>query len=495
MLNSVRFMLAIAIGKILIKLLGWAGRGTGGTSLPGKVALHICPGLIASLADSYGQLVIVTGTNGKTTTTMAITEVVGASGAFRVVTSNGEGANMLSGLATALLRDQPLLRDIHQHRSERVAVLEVDEGSLEKFCRQSRVDTVIATNLFRDQLDRYWEIGRLADSMQVALGLHPRAKLILNADDPAITHLGSGRENVVYYGLKPPEEENRFPGYTQALPISGEARDNTLCPACNTPLNYTHYVYSHLGEYRCPHCGLKRPQPYYLGEMEPDHPGRENGAMAVRFGEVTLRLETSLTGMYNYYNLLAAAVAALEMGVEHEVIAKALGRFSPGQGRSEVFSFPGVRCTLMLTKNPTGMSEALRAVAQASRKLNRPSVMFAINDLAADGRDVSWLWDSSWGVLLETDWEKVICSGLRSRDMAVCLKYFGVDPAGIEVIPPLRAALSQLLKKDDDQDLREVYILSTYTNLTPCRNILKEMGGTSSSETLVKDMPSLSRTA
>jgi len=486
--DQTRFVLALAAGKLLIRLLKWLRQGSGGgTSLPGQVALRIYPRVLSDLVSTYGKVVVVTGTNGKTTTTMGLSRILKHGGLYARVASNAEGANMLPGLTTALLRDHPLSGAPAEPIAARAAVLEVDEGSMEGFCRQGRVDAFVVTNLFRDQLDRYWEIGRLAGSIRLALDLHPQATLILNADDPAVAHLGTGREKVVFYGMKPipaPEasvEHNHSPPLLSA----DEARDSILCPVCITPLEYMHYFYSHLGQYRCLDCAVSRPVPDYLGEITTETPdtncqnqGTHAPSLVVHYGESLIALRTPLTGNYNYYNLLAATVAALDLGAGGRAAVEGLAGFSPGLGRFERFAFPGVLATLVLTKNPTGMSQALRAIVRArGRAAGKQGVLLAINDLAADGRDVSWLWDCSWTPLVETSWDRVVCSGLRALDMAVCLKYSGLAPAQIEVAAELEEAIRGLVALDGPETGGNVFILSTYTNLTPCRTILRKLGG------------------
>lgn len=502
----VRLLTSIGVGKILARLCSGLARATanwGGTSLPGRVALRLYPPLLSDLARAYERIVVVTGTNGKTTTTRALAELMRRSGNYGVVTTNGEGANMLSGLATAFLKDaNPFSR--HQSAGRRIAVLEVDEGSLEKLCRQMRVDLVLVTNLFRDQLDRYWEISRLAESLRRAFALQPQARLVLNADDPLVAYLGRDRGEVVYYGLSAASRASGSPGRSPEPWLGlGESRDNILCPACRHLLAYSQYHYSHLGKYRCPQCSLVRPEPLYTREPAPVS---EDGQawMLLRYRNQALRLGLAVSGTYNYYNILAAAAAALELGVDQASISQTLASFAPGQGRAEEFVFESSRCTLILVKNPAGMSEALRAVSERANlrisRRQRPgrhelAVLLAINDLAADGRDVSWLWDCDWSSLLELDWAEVICSGLRALDMAVCLKYFGLDPARIRVIPSLKRGIEALISPSRDGLFRETFLLSTYTNLSRARAILRKGGAKNSCGPENPDLLPLPRTA
>jgi len=286
----------------------------------------------------------------------------------------------------------------------------------------------------------------------------------------------------VYYGMAVGSQAR--PAAASSAPglDLGEARDSVLCPACGGLLVYTHYYYSHLGWYHCPQCSLSRPAPLYTAEPLPaGADGRTSLLLHGRFR--ALRLDLAVAGTYNSYNILAAAAAALELGVAEATLTQTLASFLPGQGRAEEFLFSSSRCTLILVKNPTGMSEALRTVGKkagspCSQRSGRRelAVLLAINDLAADGRDVSWLWDCGWRPLLEVDWAQVICSGLRAWDMAVCLKYFGFDPARIKVIPSLKRGVRALLSPSQDGEFREAFLLATYTNLAKARAILRRGG-------------------
>ncbi|MGB9887700.1 MAG: MurT ligase domain-containing protein, partial [Moorellales bacterium] len=465
----------------------------------GRVALWLYPSLLSDLASVYQRILVVTGTNGKTTTARALAEIMRQSCHYEVIAANPEGANLLSGVATALLKHAKVfLRP--RARDRRIAVLEVDEGTMEKLCRRVRLDLVVVTNIFRDQLDRYWELGRLADSLRRALELQPQAKLILNADDPLVASLGRDRPDAVYYGLSASDHSAGSPEYPSGLWLTQETRDNPLCPACGHPLIYSRYRYSHLGEYYCPRCSFARPQAHYTAK-----PVLNEGqaSMILYCRDRVLQLPLALRGTYNCYNALAAAAAALELGVDQGCVAQVLAFFTPGQGRAEEFYIGHSRCTLVLVKNPTGVSEALRAIKERCNGLPDGSgesreefaILLAINDLAADGRDVSWLWDCDWSPLLDSDWARVICSGLRAYDLAVCLKYFGLDPGKIKVIPSLKRGLRTLISSSARHPFREVFVLCTYTNLSKARTILRKVRAERLGDREDKDWVSIPRAA
>ncbi|WP_338834694.1 Lipid II isoglutaminyl synthase (glutamine-hydrolyzing) subunit MurT [Moorella humiferrea] len=446
----------------------WAGRlaaficrllERGGTSLPGYLALKIDPYLMGRLASRYEKIIIVTGTNGKTTTTNLLASIFRAAG-LKVV-HNSEGANMPAGVTTALLA-----------RRGDIAVLEVDEGTLGLVTRQVKADMVLITNLLRDQLDRYHELEQLAAAISRALAAIPAATLILNADDSLVTSLGRGREKVRYFGLA------RTPWSQET---TSEVLEGHICPSCRRPLEFNYYHYSHLGDYFCPQCSYSRPPAEYEVRDLELNSGGARFDLVYPGGKLPLR--SPMPGIYNVYNVLAAASAALQLKIDPATVGRVVASFLPGQGRAETFSLGNKHLTLMLVKNPTGLSIALKTLTAGRGKA---TYLLAINDLAADGRDVSWLWDADLSPLLQAPYHRIICAGLRAGDMAICLKYQGVKEADLKVIPDQEESVDFLLQEPVDEGL----ILCTYTNLALYRRILKARGAVSE----VTPLPSLSGT-
>ncbi|MBE3581565.1 MAG: DUF1727 domain-containing protein [Thermoanaerobacteraceae bacterium] len=462
MFNLLLCSLAVFLGRLAALLCRLAGRDA--TSLPGWIALKVFPGLLRHLARGLNPIVIVTGTNGKTTTSNLLAQLLTAQG-WQVV-YNGEGANMPAGVATAMFKGAKA------KGYGRAAVLEVDEGSLGIVLGQVPAHLVVVTNLLRDQLDRYHELEQLAASIKGALAQVPEVRLLLNADDSLVASLGRGRKGVFYYGLE------RTP-LSRTRPA--DVQEGHLCPSCRVPLEYAYYHYGHLGSYRCPRCDWARPETAFRAE---DFLWDENGSsFHFVFNGGRIRLTSALPGVYNAYNVLTASSAGMLLGVEPSVIREVVKDFRPGRGRIEGFRLAGKKGVLVLVKNPVGMAEALRTVAG-----NRPAAyIVAINDLAADGRDVSWLWDVDLEPLLKSLYARIICSGLRAWDMAVCLKYSGVSLEALKVIPDLESALREATREPVDN----LIILCTYTNLALCRRLLKGMGAHSEAAY----MPPLSRPA
>lgn len=441
-----RSNLAIIIGRLVIRLCHWLKRS--GTSLPGYLALKIDPALLNRLTAAYQRVIIVTGTNGKTTTTNLLATILRAAG--WKVTHNTEGANMPAGVVTALLGPP-----------QQVAVLEVDEGTLGLVTSHAKADLVVVTNLLRDQLDRYHELEQLAAVIKNALAMLPGATLLLNADDSLVTFLGANKEKVRFFGMA------RTPWSKKT---TDEVLEGHICPLCQQPLQFNYYHYSHLGDYFCQNCSYRRPAPDYEARRLNLKPGETRLSLLHQQGEV--HLHTPMIGIYNVYNILAAASAALQLQVQPDVIAQVVVNFLPGQGRAETFNFQGKRLTLLLVKNPAGLSVTLRTITAIHKEA---AYLLAINDLAADGRDVSWLWDADLKPLLAISYSLIICAGLRAGDMAICLKYQGVNLSSLEVIPDPEQSLERLLAATTN----EAVILCTYTNLAVYRKLLMRRGAVS----------------
>lgn len=446
MKRSWRFYFALWVGKGISALLKLAGKK--GTTFPGKVALRIEPKLIGELGSAYSDgIVMITGTNGKTTTANLLANILRAAG--KVFAFNQAGANLVTGITGALLENTRW-----SGRSKvKLALLEVDEATVPKLCQQVTPNIAVITNFFRDQLDRYGELDTTVKLVREAIP--DETDLILNADDPLVAQIGKGRLHTLYYGVeRTPESKEE----------STETREARFCPACGESLEYTLFHYGQLGIYSCPECRYKRPDPPVLAEDVRS----EDGELKFRVG-LTL-FSVGLQGYYNLYNALAALTAAKRLGIKEREIERGLREFVPQAGRMEQFILPEGKVTLTLVKNPTGFNQVLQTLFQVKERPVR--LLIAINDLAADGRDISWLWDVDFEILGEESQriQKIICSGLRAEDMAVRLKYAGVPIDKLQMEHELENAL-EALQADREGD-ETVYILPTYTVLFPMQEIL-----------------------
>jgi len=461
-----RIIAAILAGKIIMRQVRFWGRGKG-TSLPGMVALNIYPGILGHLARHTSRgVVIVTGTNGKTTTNNMVNQVIVGAGSRAVV--NTEGANLITGVTTAFLEAASLRGRVDRE----YALLEVDEASFPRITRQVSPDIVVVTNFFRDQLDRYGEVDKTISLIREALVELPATRLVLNADDPLVAQLGASTGlKAIYYGLGE---------HSQVSSFSSAAREGRFCPDCERELDYDYYHYSQLGSYHCPDCGFSRP----FAAVEGLEAFAAGGAAGCRLNYPggSRPLVLPLSGLYNLYNSLAAFSACLLLDLEPELIIRALGKYIPATGRMERFRCKNKPVLLNLVKNPTGFNEGLNSLLTLPGPLD---VLIAINDNSPDGKDISWLWDVDFEVLEEHHHclNSVVCTGLRGAEMAVRLKYAGV-PVNKVVVRDMPEAVKYVLSGTG----ATVYILSNYTALWPLERILN---GYAKRESYVKSLPSI----
>jgi len=453
-------------------------RGGGATSAPGKVLLALEGNAIASLgARLPAGSVLVSATNGKTTTAALAASVFEQAGIELV--HNAEGANMAGGIATALLTAARPRGAI----AGELGLFEVDELWLDTLAAQLRPRAILLGNLFRDQLDRYGELETIAERWAAEL---QSERLVLNADDPLIADLGRERPGTLYFGV---EDDSR------AMAGMAHAADAKHCRRCGAPYIFDAVYLGHLGHYRCPSCGQQRPRPQvWASDVVLE------GVRAARFtlhtpaGEAQVAL--ALPGLYNVYNALAAAALACALDVPLEQILAGLQQTQAAFGRAETIvlkpasngagssaPFPDAAAAaaprelrILLVKNPAGADEVLRTLALEP---GEHDVLGVLNDKIADGRDVSWIWDADFE-LLAGRIRRVTCSGTRAPELAVRMKYAGVDPARIAIEPDLGAALS-LAAGDRPDAQTPLYALPTYTAMLSLRELLVARGEASSS--------------
>jgi lipid II isoglutaminyl synthase (glutamine-hydrolysing) len=444
----VRLGLEIAVAQAAGRLSRLAGRG-GGTTLPGKILATVDPGALGTLA---GRLplgsALLSGTNGKTTTAAIVAEILDE----RVrLAHNRAGANLVSGVASALLASP----------EAELGLFEVDEAAFPEIARRVRPHAVCLANLFRDQLDRYGELELIAERWRGAVAeLAEDAWVVANADDPLVADIVRGRETAIRFGLDDPRVAR------ERLP---HAADSKYCVVCGTPYDYAAAYVGHLGDWRCPNCGLARPPlDVWADAVELD--GLSGSAFDLHMPDGTRRAELVLPGLYNVYNAVAAASLALVLGASPEEVCAGIGRFRAAFGRFERIPAGKRAVLLLLVKNPAGANEVVRTlVAGGPPRL----AVVALNDDIADGRDVSWIWDVDFEPLFE-GLERVIATGSRAQELALRCKYGGLAPEAIEVVPDLEEALDRGLALTPAG--RELVVLPTYTAMLALRRIVAGRG-------------------
>ncbi len=454
-----RLTLALAASKASARVIRGIGRG-GGTSAPGLVAQRLDSMLLAKLTGKLADgAIVVAGTNGKTTTSRMIADILTA--ANKRVVHNRSGSNLVRGVVSAFAAQATLAGQ----PGGDVAVIETDEAAFPEIVRLTQPRVILLNNLFRDQLDRYGELDTIARTWRAVLQtLGPETTIVVNADDPALVTLTDDLNAPrVTFGLN----EGRY--RLDALP---HAADAASCRVCGADLAYhAHYV-SHLGDWYCPSCGRARPSlDVDAGEIELH--GVESLSIAVCANGVRRRFHTGVPGLYNAYNVLAAVAVANQAAIPADTIDGALRAFRSAFGRIERVVYKGRSLTIALVKNPVGFNEVLRMLTAASGGLAVPT-MIAINDLYADGRDVSWLWDVDFELLASGD-GALSTTGLRGADMANRLKYAGVDPSRIHPLSQdFPRAIDAFVESVPEGDT--AYILPTYTAMLEIRKALANRG-------------------
>ncbi len=413
----------------------------GGTSIAGVVAQRLYPGIVGHLSRQleHGSI-LVTGTNGKTTTSGFIAAILSDAGLR--VWRNREGSNLMRGLAGALvIRAEP--SGNLRRAGQAISIFEVDEAVMPQVVQTVPPRVAVFTNLFRDQLDRYGEVDSvLARWRQAVSSLPASTALVLNADDPSTAYLGEFFPGqVVYFGIDDPALD------LAALDTSGEwhqAVDARTCPYCGGEYNYTVRYYSHLGHYMCTNCKRTRPQAE-VRAVSVQTDGFDRLRMQVETPTQRGEIVIPLAGFYNVYNALAAIAATRSSGIAWEPIVSGIEQFKPAFGRGERVHVEGRTLRLLLAKNPTGFNEVLRTLF---RDGTRRHMLFVLNDRVADGRDISWIWDVDFERVLQRT-ATLTVAGTRALDLALRLKYAGIAEEDMTIVPfaPLRAARSIVQSK------------------------------------------------
>ena len=453
--SRLRRIVAILLAKIAGAFSRRLQQG-GGTALPGLVAEHISPDLLGFLLSQVpAGAIFVTGTNGKTTTAALLRNILAADG--RTVLHNATGSNLTRGVLSMLLEHTSWngrLRVV----PDSIAVLELDEAAIVQALRQHRPTCIVVTNLFRDQLDRYGEVQTIAAGLRSAFAhLDAATALLLNADDPLVASLGEAYGGPVrYFGLDDPN---------LARDDIELAADSHYCPHEATPLRYAAAYYGHLGEYVCPTCGWQRPERDVRATKAVLH-GFAGVDLTVSVPHEDFRVRLRVPGLYNAYNALAATTAAWRLEVAAEAIVAGLNATIPAFGRAEFIEFGERKAWLLLIKNPVGANQVLRLLAAEDGPLH---VLAILQDRAADGHDVSWIWDVDFECLASA---AVTASGRRAEDMAVRLKY-----AGLEDITVLRDIANAFDHAAETMPAHKtLFILATYTGMLEMRRVWAERG-------------------
>jgi UDP-N-acetylmuramyl tripeptide synthase len=443
-----RLALEILAARAAARASRLAGAG-GGTTIPGKLLWKLDPGGIDRLAARLpAGSACLSATNGKTTTAAMAAEILAPR---HRLAHNASGANLVSGVATALLAAP----------DAELGLFEVDEAALPEVARRVQPRVLGLGNLFRDQLDRYGELEHVAERWRATVReLRDDAVLVVNGDDPQVGDLATGRPGALVFGLDDPRH---------ARPSVPHAADSKHCVRCATAYVFSASYVGHLGDYRCPACGHTRP-PLDVVARNLDLRGLDSAGFELVTPSGSRRLTLALPGLYNVYNALAAASLCLALGSSLDEVVAGLERFEAAFGRFERIEIGDKRVLMLLIKNPAGANEAVRTIVSGGA----PSlVVVALNDAIADGQDVSWIWDVDFEPLIE-GLETLVAGGDRAAELALRFKYGGLDAGGIETVTDLAAALDRGLERTPAGG--ELLVLPTYTAMLALRKVVAERG-------------------
>ena len=437
-LKLVRFYLLLVIARLIKIAINMRGQSSG-TSFIGMIMLKLSPDFLRYTSNYIRkEKIAVTGTNGKTTTAGVLSHILESQN--NSVIHNEKGANMLTGIANTMALS------IYPFKRFDYSVLESDEAYLSKLYDYLESDYLIVTNLFRDQLDRYGELNTTAKKIQEAIDKNRKLKLILNADDPIVVNFNTnGDFKPIYFGFNNIEFMDKNIDSKAPMELFN-------CSECGKVLQYSKRFYAQQGHYYCD-CGYKRPECDYSANAKIYN---NYSVINISHNDKEYEFKTYLTGVYNAYNVLAACVTAIELG--YEDLQDALYNYQSVFGRCETKMIKGHKAMIQLIKNPTGASEVLKTVDYDN------DLMIVINDNYADGRDVSWLWDTDFELLKECK-KRIITSGSRAYDMATRLKYAGIE--NIKVIPNIHTAIHTITREAEG----DITILPTYTALLEINKI------------------------
>ena len=451
---SFRAFLAICLCRLLRGFSRLVHRG--GTAMPGRWALKLCPNLLSILARGV-KTVAITGTNGKTTTARMIDQ--GFDDAHLSYFANRSGANLISGITTEFVMNATLFGKCRKE----YAVIECDEAAAVKVFPQLRPGVVLVTNLFRDQLDRYGEVTHTLENIRKALDSIPEpVTVLLNADCSLTSSLRDGKHTYRFFGI----DKGAVPSAEKS-----ELSDASHCIRCKTEYEYDYITYGHLGGYRCPKCGYRRAQTdFAVTDVAAQR--ADGSSVVIRAGGERRLAEVNLPALYNVYNAIGAVAAMSEMGLSLEQAVAAVARFKCGFGRMENFALGKAGAKVMLVKNPAGCNQVLDFLQNIGEKF---VLVICLNDRGADGTDISWIWDAEFERLnaIAGRIEKVIVSGDRAQDMRVRLKYAGIPDENITVERDYEKLVSSLEPLQTD-----VCLMPTYTAMLELRSVMiRHCGG------------------
>lgn len=450
-----RVFLSCLVCRIVTFILQKLGRGA--TTLPGKAAIKVKRNVLHDLSKNL-KVIVVTGTNGKTTSCRIIEEGLKTAGKTYFI--NKSGANLITGITASFIMNST----VTGRNKKEYAIVECDENAFKEVSRYIRADVVLVTNVFRDQLDRYGEVTHTLNAIKESLLNLPEAVVCLNADCSLTYSMSRDIPNkIITYGVNTPFDDNDK---------EPEISDAKYCIFCKHEYKYSYHTYGHLGGFECDFCGYKRKSADFAVEsveqLKPD-----SSIVVTDFNGEKNITKINIGGTYNIYNAVGCACSLFALGVGMKDIYTALENFNGAFGRMEQFTSGDNKINVILVKNPAGFSQTMNFLNSIE---NDFSVILSLNDNAADGRDVSWIWDVDFsGIFKKSNVKDIYVAGKRCYDMAIRVKYEGVGDREIKVIE--NEDYDKLVDIATSQG-RDVYIIPTYTSMMTMRPVIaKRLGG------------------
>lgn len=431
--------------------------GRGATTMPGRVALKVKRNILSDLSKDV-KVIIITGTNGKTTSCRIIEE--GLKKAGKTYFINKSGANLITGITSSFIMNST----VTGKKKYDYAIVECDENAFREVSRYIHCDVVLVTNVFRDQLDRYGEVTHTLNAIKESVKNLPNAVICLDADCSLTYSMSREIPNkIVTFGVDVPFDEN-----AKAPEIS----DAKYCIFCKNEYDYTYHTYGHLGGFVCKKCGYKRPQPDFSVKSVEELKQNYSVVTADFDGDINL-VKINIGGAYNVYNAIGCAAGLSSLGIDNKTIISALETFNGAFGRMEQFSSGDNKINVILVKNPAGFSQTMNFIKSVEEDF---TLILSLNDNAADGRDISWIWDVDFCNIFEkTNLKNLYVTGKRCYDMAVRVKYEGTGGRDIKIIE--NEDYNKLVDIAVSQG-NDVYIVPTYTSMMAMRPVIaKRLGG------------------
>ncbi len=431
--------------------------GRGATSLPGKAAISVKRNVLYDLSKNT-KVIIVTGTNGKTTSCRIIEEGLKQAGKSYFI--NRSGANLITGVTAAFIMNATVWGKCKKD----YAIIECDENAFKEVSRYIRADVVLVTNVFRDQLDRYGEVTHTLNAIKQSIKNLPDAVVCLDADCSLTYSISKEVPNKIYtFGVNTPFDKNADPP---------EISDAKYCIFCKNEYSYSYHTYGHLGGFSCPKCGYQRPDPDFAVTSVAQLGQNHSIVVADFMGDENI-VKVNIGGAYNVYNAIGCAAALSAIGIDNKTILSALESFNGAFGRMEQFESGDNKINVILVKNPAGFSQTMSFLSGVDDDF---TLIVSLNDNGADGRDISWIWDVDFnGIFKRDNVKSIYVTGKRCYDMAIRLKYEGVGNREIKVIE--NEDYEKLVEIAAAQG-RDVYIVPTYTSMMAMRPVIaKRLGG------------------